>query len=52
MATSGEEEIERPTWLVRKIRGILSDISGVLYNTGEGGGEAISGSVEAVKKWV
>lgn len=50
MAASGEEEIERPAWLVRKIRGILLDISGVLYNTGEGGGEVISGSVSAIKK--
>lgn len=37
-------------WLRRKIRGILLDISGVLYNSGEGGGEAIPGSVEAVEK--
>lgn len=44
------EETERPAWLARKIRGILLDISGVLYNAGEGGGEAIPGSVEAVKK--
>lgn len=44
------EETERPTWLARKIGGILLDISGVLYNVGEGGGEAIPGSVEAVKK--
>lgn len=37
-------------WIRRKIGGILLDISGVLYNSGEGGGEVIPGSVEAVQK--
>lgn len=41
---------ERPIWLRRKIGGILLDISGVLYNASEEGGEAIPGSVEAVEK--
>ena len=40
----------RPTWLCRKIHGILLDISGVLYNSGVDGGSAIPGSVEAVEK--
>ncbi|XP_058958867.2 phospholysine phosphohistidine inorganic pyrophosphate phosphatase [Pocillopora verrucosa] len=41
---------DRPAWLRKKIGGILLDISGVLYNANEGGGEAIPGSAEAVKK--
>lgn len=44
------EEDGRPTWLCRKIHGILLDISGVLYNSGGDGGSAIPGSVEAVEK--
>ena len=44
------EEDGRPTWLCRKIHGILLDISGVLYNSGGNGGSAIPGSVEAVEK--
>ncbi|XP_062503033.1 phospholysine phosphohistidine inorganic pyrophosphate phosphatase-like [Corticium candelabrum] len=31
-----------------KIHGLLLDITGVLYNSGEGGGAAIAGSVDAV----
>lgn len=50
MAATGEETDGRPSWLVRKIRGLLLDISGVLYNGSEEGGEVISGSVEAVEK--
>ena len=50
MAASGAEGSEMPPWLVRKIRRVLLDISGVLNNAGEGIGEAIPGSVEAVKK--
>ena len=34
----------------KNIRGFLLDISGVLYDSGEGGGTAIQGSVEAVKR--
>lgn len=41
---------DRPAWLRKKIGGILLDISGVLYNANEGGGEVIPGSAEAVKK--
>lgn len=44
------EDHGRPTWLCRKIHGILLDISGVLYNSGGGSGSAIPGSVEAVEK--
>ncbi|XP_072828180.1 phospholysine phosphohistidine inorganic pyrophosphate phosphatase isoform X1 [Vicugna pacos] len=32
------------------VRGVLLDISGVLYDGGEGGGEPIAGSVEAVAR--
>ncbi|KAM9696016.1 phospholysine phosphohistidine inorganic pyrophosphate phosphatase-like [Dama dama] len=32
------------------VRGVLLDISGVLYDGGEGGGAAIAGSVEAVAR--
>lgn len=47
---SEEETDERPRWLVRKIQGILVDITGVLYNSGEDDGEVIPGSVEAIEK--
>ncbi|XP_031570156.1 phospholysine phosphohistidine inorganic pyrophosphate phosphatase-like [Actinia tenebrosa] len=40
----------RPKWLDNKIRGILLDISGVLYNSGQGGGTVIPGSVDAVQR--
>ncbi|KAM5321478.1 phospholysine phosphohistidine inorganic pyrophosphate phosphatase isoform 2-T2 [Glossophaga mutica] len=32
------------------VRGVLLDISGVLYDSGEGGGKVIAGSVEAVAR--
>lgn len=32
------------------VRGVLLDISGVLYDSGEGGGRPIAGSVEAVER--
>ncbi|XP_054437640.1 phospholysine phosphohistidine inorganic pyrophosphate phosphatase isoform X2 [Pteronotus mesoamericanus] len=32
------------------VRGVLLDISGVLYDSGEGGGKPIAGSVEAVAR--
>lgn len=38
------------TWLHKPIRGVLLDITGVLYNSGPGGGTVIEGSVEAVRK--
>ncbi|XP_068708944.1 phospholysine phosphohistidine inorganic pyrophosphate phosphatase-like isoform X4 [Montipora foliosa] len=50
MAAGRGEGDERPGWLSKKIQGILLDITGVLYNSGEGSGYAIQGSVEAVKK--
>lgn len=34
------------------VRGVLLDISGVLYDSGAGGGTAIAGSVEAVARLV
>ncbi|KAL4231210.1 hypothetical protein ACF0H5_008792 [Mactra antiquata] len=37
-------------WHKRKISGVLLDITGVLYDSGPGGGTAIPGSLEAVKK--
>jgi phospholysine phosphohistidine inorganic pyrophosphate phosphatase len=38
-------------WAKRKINGLLLDISGVLYDCGEGGGGApIAGSVDAVRR--
>ena len=40
----------KPSWLQRKVEGVLLDITGVLYNSGQGGGEAIPGSVEAVQR--
>lgn len=36
----------------RSLKGVILDLCGVLYDSGEGGGSAISGSVEALKKWV
>lgn len=47
---SGEEMDGRPPWLVRKIQGVLIDITGVLYNSGEEGGEVIPGSVQAIER--
>ncbi|XP_064602160.1 phospholysine phosphohistidine inorganic pyrophosphate phosphatase-like [Liolophura sinensis] len=35
---------------VTNIKGVLLDITGVLYNSAQGGGHAIEGSVEAVKR--
>lgn len=36
----------------KSLKGVVLDLCGVLYDSGEGGGSAISGSVEALKKWV
>ncbi len=36
-------------WL-RSVKGVILDMCGVLYDSGEGGGQAIHGSVEAVKR--
>ena len=43
---------EKGDWYLKakQINGILSDITGVLYNGGEGGGQAIPGSIAAVEK--
>uniref|UniRef100_A0A914UGR6 Phospholysine phosphohistidine inorganic pyrophosphate phosphatase n=1 Tax=Plectus sambesii TaxID=2011161 RepID=A0A914UGR6_9BILA len=37
-------------WLSKPVRGLLLDITGVLYNSGEGDGVAIASSIEAVKR--
>lgn len=47
---SGEETGKRPPWLIRKIEGVLIDITGVLYNSSEEGGEVIPGSVQAIER--
>ena len=47
-----EETDGRPPWIVRKIEGVLIDITGVLYNSGEEGGEVIPGSVQAIERYV
>lgn len=36
----------------RAVRGLLLDVSGVLYDSGGDGGVPIAGSVEAVSRWV
>ena len=41
---------DTPKWLKTKIRGVLLDISGVLYNSGIDGGSLIQGSDKAVKR--
>lgn len=41
---------DSPSWLKTKVSGVLLDITGVLYNSGDSGGYAIPGSVEAVEK--
>lgn len=38
------------SWLSEPIKGVLLDITGVLYEAGEGAGTAIPGSVEAVER--
>ena len=47
---SGVESVRRPPWLIRKIEGVLIDITGVLYNSSEEGGEVIPGSVHAIER--
>jgi len=47
---SGVETVIRPPWLTRKIEGVLIDITGVLYNSSEEGGEVIPGSVQAIER--
>jgi len=38
------------SWLNSPIGGVLLDITGVLFESGPGGGVAIDGSVNAVKR--
>jgi len=45
-----EKEDEGVHMWRKSIKGFLLDISGVLYNSGPGGGKAIPGSIEAVKR--
>ena len=41
----------RPSWLQNKnIQGVLLDITGVLYESGQHGGTVIPGSVDAVAR--
>lgn len=35
---------------VKSVKGVILDMCGVLYDSGEGGGQPIPGSVEAVKR--
>ncbi|XP_067225239.1 phospholysine phosphohistidine inorganic pyrophosphate phosphatase isoform X3 [Chanodichthys erythropterus] len=44
MAAGGNME-----WL-KSVKGVILDMCGVLYDSGEGGGQAIHGSIEAVKR--
>ena len=39
-------------WYKKKVKGVLLDITGVLKDSGPGGGFAIDGSIEAVKRLV
>lgn len=38
--------------VAKSLKGVVLDMCGVLYDSGEGDGVAIDGSIEAVKKWV
>lgn len=38
------------TGAVKSLKGVILDMCGVLYDSGEGGGVPISGSIEAVKR--
>ena len=41
----------KPIWLEKAVKGVLLDITGVLYNSGQGSGEAIPGSINAVNRY-
>ncbi|XP_037982580.1 phospholysine phosphohistidine inorganic pyrophosphate phosphatase-like [Motacilla alba alba] len=41
---------ERGRGWARAVRGLLLDVSGVLYDSGAGGGVPIAGSAEAVRR--
>lgn len=36
----------------RSLKGVILDMCGVLYDSGEGDGVAIPGSIEAVKRYI
>lgn len=36
----------------RNIKGVLLDVTGVLYNSGPSGGTVIEGSVQAIRRFV
>ena len=40
----------KPGWLQKAVKGVLLDITGVLYNSGQGLGQAIPGSINAVQR--
>ena len=40
----------KPGWLQKPVKGVLLDITGVLYNSGKGLGQAIPGSINAVER--
>jgi ribonucleotide monophosphatase NagD (HAD superfamily) len=40
----------KPEWLQKSVKGVLLDITGVLYNSGQGLGQAIPGSITAVER--
>ncbi|CAB4005495.1 Phospholysine phosphohistidine inorganic pyrophosphate phosphatase [Paramuricea clavata] len=40
----------KPGWLQKAVKGVLLDITGVLYNSGQGLGQAIPGSINAVER--
>ena len=40
----------KPRWLQREVKGVLLDITGVLYNGGEKA-EEIPDSIKAVQRW-
>jgi phospholysine phosphohistidine inorganic pyrophosphate phosphatase len=44
------DDVRDASWLSRPINGVLLDITGVLYNSGSGDGEAIAGSIDAVER--
>lgn len=35
----------------RDIKGVLLDVTGVLYNSGPGGGTVIEGSIDAINRY-
>jgi len=44
-------EKELMSWLTKPLSGLLIDITGVLYESGAGGGTAIPGSPAAIERY-